>query len=132
VEERIRVIVAGPGAGGPEPSAEVVARALRDAGMEVIFTALGQTPEQFAATVEQEDADALGVVLAAPEELTGFARLAGLLAERGIDDVALFAGGELADADVRRLRDLGVGRIVAPGTPPEEIVDWVRTSVGGA
>ena len=115
------MIVAGPGPGGPEPSAEVMARTLRDAGMEVVYTGLDQSPEQFAATVVQEDADALGVAVADAGHVASFTRLAALLAERGIDDVALFAAGPVRDDDVAKLQRLGVGRVFTPGTDPIEI-----------
>lgn len=126
------MIVAGPGPGGPEPSAEVMARTLRDAGMEVVYTGLDQSPEQFAATVVQEDADALGVAVADAGHVASFTRLAALLAERGIDDVALFAAGPVRDDDVAELQRLGVGRVFTPGTDPIEIADWVRARVGAA
>lgn len=128
--ERIRVIVAGPGPGGPEPSAEVMARALRDAGMEVVYTGLDQSSEQFAGTIVQEDADALGVAVSDAGHVASFIRLAALLAERGIDDVAVFAAGDVPDEDVPELERLGVGRVFPPGTDPAEIVGWLRDGAG--
>ncbi|WP_040338492.1 cobalamin-dependent protein [Candidatus Blastococcus massiliensis] len=124
MEERIRVVVAGPGPGGPEPSAEVVARVLRDAGMEVVYTGLDQTPEQLAATVVQEDADALGVAVADAAHLTWLTRLVEVLAERGVEDVAVFAGGAVPEEDRPGLER--VGRVFPPGTAPTEIADWLR------
>ncbi|TKJ24511.1 cobalamin-dependent protein [Blastococcus sp. CCUG 61487] len=127
MEERIRVIVAGPGPGGPEPSAEVVARALRDAGMEVVYTGLGQSPEQFAATLVQEDADALGVAVADEAHVAAVTRLVTLLREQGIDDVALFAAGPVPGDAAAELERLGMGQVFEPGSAPTEIVAWVRS-----
>jgi methylmalonyl-CoA mutase C-terminal domain/subunit len=99
VDERIRVVIAGPGPDGGDRAAEVVARALRDAGMEVVYTDRPQAPEQLAATVVQEDADAVGVLVAEGDP-TPVARLVGLLADRGVEDVLVFAGEDVARADV--------------------------------
>ena len=128
--ERIRVVVAKPGLDGHDRGAKVVARALRDAGMEVVYTGLHQTPEQIVETVVQEDADAVGLSVLSGAHMTLFARLAELLQERGIDDVVVFGGGIIPDEDVPELERLGVARIFTPGATTTEIVDWVREHVG--
>jgi methylmalonyl-CoA mutase C-terminal domain/subunit len=108
----------------------VVARALRDAGMEVIYTGLHQTPEQIVETVVQEDADAVGLSVLSGAHMTLFARLAELMQERGIDDVVVFGGGIIPDEDVPELERMGVVRIFTPGATTTEIVEWVRDHVG--
>ena len=130
VDERIRVVIAKPGLDGHDRGAKVVARALRDAGMEVVYTGLHQTPEQIVETVVQEDADAVGLSVLSGAHMTLFARLAELLRERGVDDVVVFGGGIIPDADVPELEKLGVARIFTPGATTTEIVDWVRANVG--
>jgi methylmalonyl-CoA mutase C-terminal domain/subunit len=130
--ERIRVVVAKPGLDGHDRGAKVVARALRDAGMEVVYTGLHQTPEQIVETVVQEDADAVGLSVLSGAHMTLFARLAELLRERGIDDVVVFGGGIIPDEDIPELERLGVARIFTPGATTTEIVDWVRAHVGAA
>ena len=129
-EERIRVVVAKPGLDGHDRGAKVVARALRDAGMEVVYTGLHQTPEQIVETVVQEDADAVGLSVLSGAHMTLFERLAELLRERGIDDVVVFGGGIIPDEDIPELERLGVARIFTPGATTSEIVDWVREHVG--
>jgi methylmalonyl-CoA mutase C-terminal domain/subunit len=131
-EERIRVVVAKPGLDGHDRGAKVVARALRDAGMEVVYTGLHQTPEQIVETVVQEDADAVGLSVLSGAHMTLFERLAELLRERGIDDVVVFGGGIIPDEDIPELERLGVARIFMPGATTTEIVDWVRDNVGAA
>ena len=131
-EERIRVVVAKPGLDGHDRGAKVVARALRDAGMEVVYTGLHQTPEQIVETVVQEDADAVGLSVLSGAHMTLFERLAELLRERGIDDVVVFGGGIIPDEDIPELERLGVARIFTPGATTTEIVDWVRQNVGAA
>jgi methylmalonyl-CoA mutase C-terminal domain/subunit len=130
--ERIRVVVAKPGLDGHDRGAKVVARALRDAGMEVVYTGLHQTPEQIVETVVQEDADAVGLSVLSGAHMTLFARLAELLDERGIDDVVVFGGGIIPDEDIPELERLGVQKIFTPGATTEEIVGWVREHVGAA
>jgi methylmalonyl-CoA mutase C-terminal domain/subunit len=129
-EERIRVVVAKPGLDGHDRGAKIVARALRDAGMEVVYTGLHQTPEQIVATVVQEDADAVGLSVLSGAHMTLFARLTELLRERGIDDVVVFGGGIVPDEDIPELERMGVARIFTPGASTTEIVDWVRAHVG--
>jgi methylmalonyl-CoA mutase C-terminal domain/subunit len=131
-ERTIRILVAKPGLDGHDRGAKVVARALRDAGMEVVYTGLHQTPEQIVETVVQEDADAVGLSVLSGAHMTLFERLAELLRERGIDDVVVFGGGIIPDEDIPELERLGVARIFTPGATTTEIVDWVRQNVGAA
>ncbi|HEX8304181.1 MAG TPA: cobalamin B12-binding domain-containing protein [Jatrophihabitans sp.] len=130
--ERIRVVVAKPGLDGHDRGAKVVARALRDAGMEVIYTGLHQTPEQIVETVIQEDADCVGLSILSGAHMTLFRRLTELLAQREVTDVVVFGGGIIPDADLPELHRLGVAKVFTPGATMEEIVDWVRTNVGAA
>ena len=130
VDERIRVVIAKPGLDGHDRGAKIVARALRDAGMEVVYTGLHQTPEQIVETVVQEDADAVGLSILSGAHMTLFARLAELMGQRGIDDVVVFGGGIIPDEDIPELEKMGVARIFTPGATTTEIVDWVREHVG--
>ena len=130
VDERIRVVIAKPGLDGHDRGAKIVARALRDAGMEVVYTGLHQTPEQIVETVVQEDADAVGLSVLSGAHMTLFARLAELMDERGIDDVVVFGGGIIPDEDLPELERLGVAHIFTPGATTTEIVEWVRQHVG--
>jgi methylmalonyl-CoA mutase C-terminal domain/subunit len=130
VDERIRVVIAKPGLDGHDRGAKVVARALRDAGMEVVYTGLHQTPEQIVETVVQEDADAVGLSVLSGAHMTLFTRLAELMRERDIDDVVVFGGGIIPDEDVPELERLGVAKIFTPGATTTDIVDWVRAHVG--
>jgi methylmalonyl-CoA mutase C-terminal domain/subunit len=127
---RIRVVVAKPGLDGHDRGAKVVARALRDAGMEVIYTGLHQTPEQIVETAVQEDADCIGLSVLSGAHLTLFARVVELLAARGADDVVVFGGGIIPEDDIATLRELGVAQVFTPGATTQSIVDWVRTHVG--
>ena len=130
VDERIRVVIGKPGLDGHDRGAKVVARALRDAGMEVVYTGLYQTPEQIVETVVQEDADAVGLSVLSGAHMTLFSRLSELLSERGIDDVVVFGGGIIPDEDIPELQRLGVAMIFTPGATTTDIVDWVREHVG--
>jgi methylmalonyl-CoA mutase, C-terminal domain len=130
VDERIRVVIAKPGLDGHDRGAKIVARALRDAGMEVVYTGLHQTPEQIVETVVQEDADAVGLSVLSGAHMTLFSRLAELLSERGIDDVVVFGGGIIPDEDIPELERLGVAKVFTPGATTTDIVDWVREHVG--
>jgi len=130
VDERIRVVIAKPGLDGHDRGAKIVARALRDAGMEVVYTGLHQTPEQIVETVVQEDADAVGLSVLSGAHMTLFARLAELMDQRGIDDVVVFGGGIIPDEDIPELERLGVAHIFTPGATTTDIVDWVREHVG--
>ncbi|MCX9190407.1 methylmalonyl-CoA mutase [Carbonactinospora thermoautotrophica] len=126
----IRVVVAKPGLDGHDRGAKVVARALRDAGMEVIYTGLHQTPEQIVETAIQEDADAIGLSILSGAHMTLFARVLELLRERNATDIKVFGGGIIPDADIPELKKLGVAEIFTPGTPTQVIVDWVRANLG--
>ena len=127
----LRVVVAKPGLDGHDRGAKVVARALRDAGMEVVYTGLHQTPEQIVETTIQEDADAVGLSVLSGAHMTLFARVLELLRERGADDVVVFGGGIIPADDFGPLAELGVAKIFTPGATTTEIVDWVREHVAG-
>jgi methylmalonyl-CoA mutase C-terminal domain/subunit len=129
MSSRIRVVVAKPGLDGHDRGAKVVARALRDAGMEVIYTGLHQTPEQIVETAIQEDADAVGLSVLSGAHMTLFTRVLDILAERGATDIVLFGGGIIPNADIPELEKLGVAKIFTPGTPTRAIVEWVRGHV---
>ncbi|GAA4688813.1 cobalamin B12-binding domain-containing protein [Phytohabitans rumicis] len=126
---RIRVVVAKPGLDGHDRGAKVVARALRDAGMEVIYTGLHQTPEQIVETAIQEDADAVGLSVLSGAHMTLFKRVVDLLGERGAADIVVFGGGIIPDADIPELERLGVAKIFTPGATTQSIVGWVRENV---
>ena len=126
----IRVVIAKPGLDGHDRGAKVVARALRDAGVEVIYTGLHQTPEQIVAAALQEDADAIGLSVLSGAHMTQFGRLLELLREQDATDITVFGGGIIPDADIAELERMGVAKIFTPGAPMHEIVDWVRSSLG--
>jgi methylmalonyl-CoA mutase C-terminal domain/subunit len=126
---RIRVVVAKPGLDGHDRGAKVVARALRDAGMEVIYTGLHQTPEQIVETAIQEDADAVGLSVLSGAHMTLFKRVVELLAERDASDIVVFGGGIIPDADIPELERIGVAKIFTPGATTASIVEWVREHV---
>ena len=125
----IRVVVAKAGLDGHDRGAKVVARALRDAGMEVIYTGVHQTPEQVVETALQEDADAIGVSLLSGAHNYVFPRIAELMKEKGMDDVLLFGGGIIPEDDAERLKEHGVERVFQPGASLEEIVTYLRDAV---
>ncbi|MFU8871872.1 cobalamin B12-binding domain-containing protein [Micromonospora sp. SL4-19] len=129
MSSRIRVVVAKPGLDGHDRGAKVVARALRDAGMEVIYTGLHQTPEQIVETAIQEDADAVGLSVLSGAHMTLFKRVLELLAERDAADIVVFGGGIIPDADIPELERLGVAKIFTPGATTQSIVEWVRQNV---
>jgi methylmalonyl-CoA mutase C-terminal domain/subunit len=126
----IRVVIAKPGLDGHDRGAKVVARALRDAGFEVIYTGLHQTPEQIVSAALQEDADAIGLSILSGAHMTQFSRVLELLRERGADDIVVFGGGIIPDADIAELERMGVARIFTPGAPMNEIVAWVSATLG--
>ena len=130
MQERIRVVVAKPGLDGHDRGAKVVARALRDAGMEVVYTGLHQTPEQIVETAIQEDADAIGMSVLSGAHMTLFARVLDLLRERGAADIVVFGGGIIPESDIAELRKLGVATVFTPGATTHSIVEWVRANVG--
>jgi len=126
----VRIVVAKPGLDGHDRGAKVVARALRDAGMEVVYTGLHQTPEQIVEAAIQEDADGVGLSVLSGAHLSLFARTIALLKERDAADIVVFGGGIIPDADIPELEALGVKRVFGPGTSMHAIVDWVRENVG--
>ena len=128
---KIRVVIAKAGLDGHDRGAKIIARALRDAGMEVIYTGLHQTPEQIVETAIQEDADAVGLSVLSGAHMTLFARVIELLRERDADDVVVFGGGIIPADDFGPLAELGVAKIFTPGATTTEIVDWVREHVAG-
>ncbi len=128
-DKRIRVLVAKPGLDGHDRGAKIVARALRDAGMEVIYTGLRQTPEQIASAALQEDVDAIGISILSGAHNTILPRICELLRAQGMDDVLLIVGGIIPDEDVPRLKQAGVAEVFQPGASTQEIVDFIRTRV---
>ena len=130
MQARIRVVVAKPGLDGHDRGAKVVARALRDAGMEVVYTGLHQTPEQIVEAALQEDADAVGLSVLSGAHMTLFARVVDLLKEKDAEDVVVFGGGIIPESDIRELERLGVRKVFTPGASMAEIVAWVRANVG--
>ncbi|MFM8352502.1 MAG: cobalamin B12-binding domain-containing protein [Actinomycetales bacterium] len=122
----LRVIIAKPGLDGHDRGAKVVARALRDAGIEVIYTGLHQTPAQIVDAAVQEDADLVGLSVLSGAHLTLFAEVMDLLKQRGAADIEVFGGGIIPDDDIQQLESMGVARIFTPGTPMHEIVQWVQ------
>ena len=127
--KKIRVVVAKPGLDGHDRGAKIIARALRDAGMEVIYTGLHQTPEQIAETVLQEDADAVGLSILSGAHMTLVPRVVELLKEQGADDVVVTVGGTIPAEDIPELKKLGVAEIFTPGASTQEIIDFIRSSV---
>ena len=126
---RARILVAKPGLDGHDRGIKVVARALRDAGMEVIYTGLHQTPDQIAAAAIQEDVDAVGLSCLSGAHMTLFPRVVDLLKEQGADDVVVFGGGIIPEGDISRLKEAGITEIFTPGTTTTAIVEWVRENV---
>ena len=127
---KIRVIVAKAGLDGHDRGAKVVARALRDAGVEVIYTGLHQTPEQIVAAAIQEDVDAIGLSVLSGAHMTLFARVIELLKEQNATDIVVFGGGIIPDTDIGELTRLGVAKIFTPGAPTTDIVAWVNETIG--
>jgi methylmalonyl-CoA mutase C-terminal domain/subunit len=127
---KIRVVVAKPGLDGHDRGAKIIARALRDAGMEVIYTGLHQTPEQIAETVIQEDADAVGLSILSGAHMTLVPRVVELLREQGVDDVLVTVGGTIPADDIPQLKELGVAAVFTPGAGTDEIVEFIETGAG--
>jgi methylmalonyl-CoA mutase C-terminal domain/subunit len=125
----LRIVVAKPGLDGHDRGAKVIARALRDAGMEVIYTGLHQTPEQIVATAIAEDADGIGLSVLSGAHMTLFSRVLELLKESDASDIVVFGGGIIPEEDRQALAELGVSGIFTPGARMDQIVDWVRTNV---
>ena len=128
-QRKIRVVVAKPGLDGHDRGAKIIARALRDAGMEVIYTGLHQTPEQIVATVVQEDADAVGLSILSGAHMTLFPRVVEELRKRGLEDVLVFGGGIVPAPDIVKLKEAGVAEIFTPGAPMATITDWLEQAL---
>jgi methylmalonyl-CoA mutase, C-terminal domain len=126
---RIRVVVAKPGLDGHDRGAKIIARALRDAGMEVIYTGLHQTPEQIVETVLQEDADAVGLSILSGAHMTLVPRVVELLREQDAGDVVVTVGGTIPTHDIPELKKLGVAEVFTPGAPTSDIIDFIKSSV---
>ena len=125
----IRIVVAKPGLDGHDRGAKVIARALRDAGHEVVFTVLHQTPEQIVETAIQEDADVIGLSVLSGAHMTLFKKLIGLLDERDARDIVVIGGGIIPEADIPLLEEMGVAKVFTPGATTQEITGWVRDNV---
>jgi methylmalonyl-CoA mutase, C-terminal domain len=128
-ERKIRVLIAKPGLDGHDRGAKIIARALRDAGMEVIYTGLHQTPEMIAEAALQEDVDAVGLSILSGAHMALFPRIIGELHRRGLDDVLVYAGGIIPDNDIPAIKEMGIAGVFGPGTTMEETVEFVRTHV---
>jgi len=127
---KLRVVVAKPGLDGHDRGAKIIARALRDAGMEVIYTGLHQTPEQIVETVIQEDADAIGLSILSGAHMTLVPRIVALLREQGVSDVIVTVGGTIPNPDIPELERLGVAAVFTPGAVLQDIIDFLQRSVG--
>ena len=128
-EKKIRVVVAKPGLDGHDRGAKIIARALRDAGMEVIYTGLHQTPEQIVETVLQEDADAVGLSILSGAHMTLVPRVVDLLNEQDAGDVIVTVGGTIPAQDIPELKELGVAAVFTPGAPTQDIIDFIKGAV---
>ena len=128
-ENKIRVLVAKPGLDGHDRGAKVVARALRDAGMEVVYTGIRQTPEMIAEAALQEDVDVVGMSILSGAHMALFPRVMALLRENGMEDVLVVAGGIIPDEDVAALNEMGIRGIFGPGTPTDKIVEFIHENV---
>jgi methylmalonyl-CoA mutase, C-terminal domain len=126
--KKIRVVVAKPGLDGHDRGAKIIARALRDAGMEVIYTGLHQTPEQIVETVLQEDADAVGLSILSGAHMTLVPKVIELLKEQDADDVVVTVGGTIPAQDIEELKELGVAEVFTPGAPTQAIIDFLRSA----
>lgn len=128
-DKKIRVVIAKPGLDGHDRGAKVVARALRDAGMEIIYTGLRQTPEQIVTTAIQEDADAIGISILSGAHQFYFKRVIDLLKEKNAQDIIVFGGGVIPDDDIPGLLEMGAGAIFGPGTPTSTTIEWIQKAV---
>jgi methylmalonyl-CoA mutase C-terminal domain/subunit len=128
-EKRLRILVAKPGLDGHDRGVKIIARALRDAGFEVIYTGLHQTPEMIAEAAAQEDVDAIGLSILSGAHMTLFPAVIELLKEKGIDDVVVFGGGIVPSEDIPELKKLGVKEVFTPGASTEDIINWVQANV---
>ena len=129
MDRKIRVLIAKPGLDGNDRGAKVIARALRDAGMEVIYTGLRQTPEQIVAAAVQEDVDCVGLSILSGAHMTLFPRVLDLMREQGLTDVMLFGGGIIPDEDIPKLKEYGVSEIFTPGASTQQVIDFIRANV---
>jgi methylmalonyl-CoA mutase, C-terminal domain len=130
MQRPIRVLVAKVGLDGHDRGAKVIATALRDAGMEVIYTGLRQTPEMVVNAALQEDVDAIGISILSGAHMTVFPKIVEIMEEKGMDDVLLTGGGIIPEEDMKKLNELGVGKLFAPGTPTSEIAGYIKEGVG--
>lgn len=130
-DKKIRVLIAKPGLDGHDRGAKVVARALRDAGMEVIYTGLRQTPEMIVETALQEDVDVVGLSILSGAHMTLFPKIMQILRDNGLDDVLVVAGGIIPNDDAPLLQEIGIQAIFGPGTPMKEIIDFIRENATG-
>ena len=126
MERKIRILIAKPGLDGHDRGAKVIARALRDAGMEVIYTGLRQTPEMIAEAALQEDVDAVGLSILSGAHLTLLPRIVNVLREKGLEDVLVFAGGIIPDEDVAALKEAGIAAVFGPGTNTDTVIEFIR------
>ena len=131
-DRKIRVVVAKPGLDGHDRGAKIIARALRDAGMEVIYTGLHQTPEQIVETAIQEDADAVGLSILSGAHMTLVPKIVELLGEQGAGDILVTVGGTIPADDIPELKKLGVAEVFTPGAPTQDIIDFIRSSVSAS
>jgi methylmalonyl-CoA mutase, C-terminal domain len=128
-DRKLRIIVAKPGLDGHDRGAKIIARALRDAGFEVIYTGLHQTPEMIVATAVQEDVDAVGLSIMSGAHMTLFPAVIDLLKEQGAGDIAVFGGGIIPQDDVPRLKEQGVSEVFLPGSSTSTIIEWIRQNI---
>jgi methylmalonyl-CoA mutase C-terminal domain/subunit len=129
-QRKIRVVVAKPGLDGHDRGAKIIARALRDAGMEVVYTGLHQTPEQIVETALQEDADAIGLSILSGAHMTLVPRIVDLLKEQDAGDIVVVVGGTIPNQDIPELKELGVAEVFTPGAPTQAIIEFIRENVG--
>jgi methylmalonyl-CoA mutase C-terminal domain/subunit len=128
-ERKLRILVAKPGLDGHDRGAKIIARALRDAGMEVIYTGLHQTPEMIVNAAIQEDVDAIGMSIMSGAHMTLFPAVIDLLKQNKAEDIRIFGGGIIPDDDIPKLKGLGVTEIFTPGSSTQDIVQWIRTNI---
>ena len=128
-QKNLRILVAKPGLDGHDRGAKIIARALRDAGFEVIYTGLHQTPEMIAETAVQEDVDAIGLSILSGAHMTLFPKIIELLRAKGVGDVPVFGGGIIPDEDIKELKRLGIREIFTPGASTQNIIGWIRENV---
>ena len=129
-DEKIKVLIAKPGLDGHDRGAKIIARGLRDAGFEVVYTGLHQTPEEIVASAIQEDVDVIGVSSLAGAHMYLFPRIIELLVEKGADDIPVFGGGIIPEDDIPVLTKAGIKAVFTPGSPVDETIDWIRENVG--